>query len=270
MPEPVVDLNGHGGEPPVLGAAGNREGLDAVDEQLIDRLVGRAREGGLQLTGQGGLLAALTKRLVESALEGELTDHLGYPKHDAEGRDGGNSRNGRRSKTVLTDVGPVEIDMPRDRDGSFEPRIVRKRQRRLSGVDELVISPAAKGLTTGEVQAHLAEVYGAEVSRQTISAITDKVLEAMAEWQSRPLDPVYPVVFIDAIHVKIRDGAAANRPIHVALAVTVEGRREILGLWAGDGGEGAKHWLHILTEIKNRGVSDVLMLVCDGLKGLPD
>jgi putative transposase len=278
MPEPVVDLYEHGGQPPVLGAAGNREGLDAVDEQLIDRLVGRAREGGLQLTGQGGLLAALTKRLVESALEGELTDHLGYPKHDAEGRDGGNSRNGRRSKTVLTDVGPVEIDMPRDRDGSFEPRIVRKRQRRLSGVDELVISLSAKGLTTGEVQAHLAEVYGAEVSRQTISTITDKVVEGMAEWQNRPLDPVYPVVFIDAINVKIRDGKVANRPIYVALAVTCEGRREILGLWAGEApsvtggpvGEGAKYWLHVLTEIKNRGVGDVLMVVCDGLTGLPD
>jgi transposase-like protein len=138
---------------------------------------------------------------VESALEGELTDHLGYGKHDAEGRDG---RNGRRSKTVLTEVGPVEIDVPRDRDPSFEPRIVAKRQRRLSGVDELALSLSAKGLTTGEVQAHLAEVYGAEVSRQTISTITDKVIDAMAEWQNRPLDPVYPVVFIDAINVKIR------------------------------------------------------------------
>ncbi|KFG71719.1 IS256 family transposase [Streptomyces mutabilis] len=238
-----------------------------VDDQLIDELVSRAQAEGLQLTGEGGLLQQLTKRLLESALEGEITDHLGYDKHDPAGRNGGNSRNGTRSKTVLTDVGPVEIVVPRDRDGSFEPKIVKKR---LTGVDEMVISLAAKGLTTIEVQAHLAEVYGAEVSRQTISAITDKVLEGMAEWQSRPLDAVYPVVFIDAIHVKIRDGAVANRPIYVALAVTVEGRREILGLWAGDGGEGAKHWLHILTEIQNRGVSDVLMLVCDGLKGLPE
>ncbi|WP_416238159.1 IS256 family transposase [Streptomyces mutabilis] len=238
-----------------------------VDDQLIDELVSRAQAEGLQLTGEGGLLQQLTKRLLESALEGEITDHLGYDKHDPAGRNGGNSRNGTRSKTVLTDVGPVEIVVPRDRDGSFEPKIVKKR---LTGVDEMVISLAAKGLTTIEVQAHLAEVYGAEVSRQTISAITDKVLEGMAEWQSRPLDAVYPVVFIDAIHVKIRDGAVANRPIYVALAITVEGRREILGLWAGDGGEGAKHWLHILTEIQNRGVSDVLMLVCDGLKGLPE
>lgn len=244
--------------------------VKAVDEQLIDELVGRAQAEGLQLTGEGGLLQQLTKRLLESALEGEITDHLGYDKHDPAGKNGGNSRNGKRSKTVLTDVGPVEITVPRDREGSFEPKIVKKRQKRLPGVDETVISLAAKGLTTGEVQAHLAEVYGADVSRQTISTITDKVLEGMAEWQSRPLDTVCPVVFIDAIHVKIRDGAVANRPIYVALAVTTEGRREILGLWAGDGGEGAKHWLHILTEIKNRGVSDVLMLVCDGLKGLPE
>ncbi|CAL9674278.1 hypothetical protein SUDANB15_07644 (plasmid) [Streptomyces sp. enrichment culture] len=176
----------------------------AVDDQLIDELVGRAQAEGLQLTGEGGLLQQLTKRLLESALEGEITDHLGYDKHDPAGKDGGNSRNGTRSKTVLTDVGPVEITVPRDRDGSFEPKIVKKRQKRLTGVGEMVISLAAKGLTTGEVQAHLAEVYGAEVSRQTISTITDKVLEVMAEWQSRPLDPVYPVVFIDAVHVKIR------------------------------------------------------------------
>jgi putative transposase len=252
--------------------------LDAVDEQLIARLAGRARAGGLALTGEAGLLAQLTKRLVESALEGEITDHLGYDRHDAVGRDGGNSRNGHRSKTLLTEVGPVQVDVPRDRDATFEPRIVAKRKRRLSGVDELVISLSAKGLTTGEVAAHLAEVYGADVSRQTISTITDKVIEGMAEWQNRPLDPVYPVIFIDAINVKIRDGKVANRPIYVALAVTSEGRRDILGLWAGEapsvtgapGGEGAKYWLHVLTEIKNRGVGDVLMVVCDGLTGLPD
>jgi transposase-like protein len=273
MPEPVVDLDALAGAEPGASVAAGPDVLDAVDEQLIARLAGRAREGGLQLTGEGGLLAQLTKRLVESALEGEITDHLGYDRHDAAGRDGGNSRNGYRSKTVLTEVGPVQVEVPRDRDGSFEPKIVAKRQRRLSGVDELVISLSAKGLTTGEVQAHLAEVYGAEVSRQTISTITDKVVEGMAEWQNRPLDPVYPVIFIDAINVKIRDGKVANRPIYVALAVTTEGRRDILGLWAGDpssGGEGAKYWLHVLTEIKNRGVNDVLMVVCDGLPGLPD
>src|SRR4051794_4980946 len=270
MPETVVDLDALTDGEPAVTEAGGPDVLDAVDEQLIDRLVGRARAGGLQLAGEGGLLAQLTKRLVESALEGELTDHLGYDRHDAAGRDGGNSRNGHRAKTVLTEVGPVDIEVPRDRDGSFEPKIVAKRQRRLSGVDELVISLSAKGLTTGEVQAHLAEVYGAQVSRQTISTITDSVVEGMTEWQNRPLDPVYPVIFIDAIHVKIRDGKVANRPIYVALAVTCEGRRDILGLWAGDGGEGAKHWLHVLTELKNRGVNDVLMVVCDGLTGLPD
>jgi transposase-like protein len=174
----------------------------AVDDQLIDELVSRAQAEGLQLTGEGGLLQQLTQRLLESALEGEIT------------KDGGNSLNGKRSKTVLTDVGPVEISVPRDRDGSFEPKIVKKRQKPLPGVDEMVISLAAKGLTTGEVQAHLAEVHGAEVSRQTISTITDKVLEGMAEWQGRPLDAVYPVVFIDAIHVKIRDGAG-RQPAHL-------------------------------------------------------
>jgi transposase-like protein len=251
---------------PTSGSAG----LDVVDEQLIASLVDRARDGGLRLTGEGGLLQQLTKRVLESALDGEITDHLGYEAHEAAGRGSGNSRNGTRSKTVLTDVGPVQLDVPRDRDGSFTPQIVRKRQRRLSGVDEMVISLAAKGLTTGEISAHLAEVYGAQVSKATISTITDKVIDGMTEWQNRPLDPVYPVVFIDAINVKIRDGQVANRPIYVALAVTVDGNRDILGLWAGDGGEGAKHWLHVLTELKNRGVADVCMLVCDGLKGLPD
>jgi transposase-like protein len=268
MPErQVVDLDAlvDGGE-----AASAADELDAVDEQLLARLVGRARAGGLQLTGEGGLLGHLTKRLVESALEGEMTDHLGYDKHDVTGRDGGNSRNGHRSKTVLTEVGPVEIEVPRDREGGFDPKIVAKRQKRLSGVDEMVISLSAKGLTTGEISAHLGEVYGAQVSRQTISTITDKVIEGMAEWQNRPLDPIYPVIFIAAIHVKIRDGKVSNRPIYVALAVTCEGHRDILGLWAGDGGEGAKHWLHVLTELKNRGVEDVCMVVCDGLKGLPD
>jgi transposase-like protein len=244
---------------------------DAVsDDQLIAMLVDRARSDGLQLTGEGGLLQQLTKRVLESALEGGITDHLGYDKHDPAGKGSGNSRNGSRSKTVLTDVGPVEVKVPRDVAGTFEPQIVRKRQRRLTGVDEMVLSLSAKGLTHGEIAAHLAEVYGAEVSKQTISTITDKVMEGMAEWQSRPLDRVYPVVFIDAINVKIRDGQVANRPPYVALAVTVEGHRDILGVWAGgEGGEGAKHWLRVLTELKNRGVEDVLMLVCDGLKGLP-
>jgi len=242
----------------------------AVDAELVGRLVAQAREHGLQLSGEGGLLQQLTKIVLESALDGEITDHLGYDRHDPAGANSGNSRNGARAKTVLTDVGPVEIGVPRDRQGSFEPQIVRKRQRRLSGVEDLVLSLSAKGLTTGEISAHLAEVYGADVSKQTISTITDKVMDGMAEWQNRPLDRVYPVVFLDAIHVKVRDGKVANRPIYVALAVTVDGCRDILGLWAGDGGEGAKFWFAVCTELKNRGVEDVLMAVCDGLKGLPE
>ena len=243
-----------------------------VDQDLVGQLVAQAREQGLELTGEGGLLAQLTKQVLESALEGEIADHLGYDRHErAGGEGGGNSRNGHRSKTVTTEVGPVEIQVPRDRDASFEPKIVRKRQRRLTGVDEMVLSLSAKGLTHGEISAHLAEVYGASVSKQTISTITDKVIDGMVEWQNRPLDPVYPVVFLDAVQVKIRDGQVANRPIYVALAVTVDGTRDILGLWAGDGGgEGAKYWLHVLTELKNRGVADACMVVCDGLTGLPD
>jgi transposase-like protein len=167
-----------------------------------------------------------------------MDDHLGYAKHDPAGRNGGNSRNGTRSKTVVTEAGPVEIEVPRDRESSFEPVIVGKRQRRLSGIDDLVISLSAKGLTHGEISAHLAEIYGAEVSKQTISTITDRVVEGMAAWQNRPLDSVYPVIFIDCVNVKIRDGNVANRPIYVALAVTVEGTRDILGLWAGEHGDG--------------------------------
>ncbi|MFI7195758.1 IS256 family transposase, partial [Nocardia nova] len=240
-----------------------------LNTELVGELVAQARASGLQLTGEGGLLAQLTKLVVESALDGEITN-LGYEHGDPAGRGTPNSRNGTRAKTVVTDVGPVEIDVPRDREGSFEPQIVRKRQRRLNGVENMVLSLSAKGLTHGEISAHLREVYGAEVSKQTISTITDKVIDGMTEWQNRPLDSVYPVIFLDAIHVKIRNGKVANRPIYVALAVTCEGGREILGLWAGDGGEGAKFWLQILTELKNRGVEDVCMLVCDGLKGLPE
>jgi putative transposase len=242
-----------------------------LDELLVRQLVERARAEGLKLTGEGSLLARLTKVVVESALEGEMDDYLGYGKHDSVGRNGGNSRNGTRPKTLVTEAGPVEIEVPRDRESSFEPKIVAKRQRRLSGIDDLVISLSAKGLTTGEISAHLAEIYGAEVSKQTISAITDRVVEGMTAWQNRPLDPIYPVIFIDAVNVKIRDGNVANRPIYVALAVTCDGTRDILGLWAGEhgDGEGAKYWMRVLAEIKNRGTRDCLIVVCDGLKGLP-
>ena len=242
-----------------------------IDQQrLAEELVEQARAEGVELVGQGGLLTRLTKSVLETALEAEMTEHLGYDKHDPMGRNGGNSRNGTRTKTVVTEIGPVDIEVPRDRDGSFAPAIVRKRQRRLDGVDEIVLSLSARGLTTGEIVAHFAEVYGATVSKDTISRITDKVIEEMTEWRNRPLDRVYPVLFIDAIVVKVRDGQVVNRPIYVVLGVTVNGERDILGWWAGDGSEGAEFWLAVLTEIKNRGVDDVCIVVCDGLKGLPE
>jgi putative transposase len=244
---------------------------DRIDQQhLAQQLIDAAREEGVELVGPGGMLSGLTKTVLETALEAEMSEHLGYEAHDAAGRDGANSRNGTRTKTVLTEIGPVEIEVPRDRDASFSPEIVRKRQRRLDGIDEIVLSLTARGLTTGEVAAHFAEVYGAKVSKDTISRITDKVVEEMTEWANRPLDAVYPVIFIDAIHVKVRDGQVSNRAFYVAVGVTVDGHRDILGIWAGDGGEGAKYWLAVLTEIKNRGVADVCIVVCDGLKGLPE
>jgi putative transposase len=241
-----------------------------LDRSIAEQLVARARAEGVDLVGPDGLLAGLTKQVLETSLEVELDEHLGYAKHDRRSEDSSNSRNGSRSKTVLTEVGPIEVNVPRDRDATFDPKIVRKRQRRLDGVDAMVISLVAKGLTTGEVQAHLAEVYGAEVSRETISKITDRVLDELAGWANRPLDRVYPVLFIDALVVKIRDGQVTNRPVYTAVGVTVDGEREILGLWVGTGGEGAKFWLQVLTEVKNRGVEDVCIVVCDGLKGLPE
>ncbi|WP_408645878.1 IS256 family transposase [Mycobacteroides stephanolepidis] len=204
------------------------------------QLLAQAGEQGVELVGPDGLLNALTKQVLESALQAEMDEHLGYEKHQVAGRNGGNSRNGVREKTVLT------------------------------GIDQIILSLTAKGLTTGEVAAHFGEVYGADVSKDTISKITDKVVGEMAEWAGRPLDSVYPVMFIDAIHVKIRDGQVANRPVYVAIGVTTADERDILGLWAGDGGEGAKYWLAVLTEIKNRGTADVCIVVCDGLKGLPE
>ncbi|MGX1159835.1 transposase-like protein [Pseudarthrobacter sp. SLBN-100] len=234
-------------------------------------LVRMAKEQGLSLTGPDGLLKQLTKTVIETALDEEMTEHLGYEKHDTAGKQTANSRNGVRPKTVLTETtGPVEVDVPRDREGTFEPVIVKKRQRRLTGVDEMVLSLYAKGLTTEEISAHFAEIYGASVSKETVSRITDRVLEEMAAWQNRPLDEVYAAIFIDAIVVKVRDGQVANRPVYAAIGVTLEGEKDILGLWAGTGGEGAKFWMSVLTDIKNRGVKDTFFLVCDGLKGLPE
>ena len=207
---------------------------ESAEQQAATELVRLARERGLSLTGPDGLLKQLTK-------------------------------------TVLTEAsGHVEIEVPRDRAGTFDPQIVKKRQRRLNGVDEIVLSLYAKGLTTGEISAHFAEIYGASVSKETISRITDKVIEEMNDWSVRPLDEIYAAIFIDAIVVKVRDGQVANRPIYAAIGVSLDGERDILGLWAGTGGEGAKFWMSVLTDLRNRGVRDVFFLVCDGLKGLPE
>lgn len=250
-------------------ASGEQLLARVLDDETVAALAEQARGQGVALLGEGGLLQQLTKRFLEAALEGEMDAHLGRGRYQRAGG-AGNARNGKRAKTLVTEVGPVPVEVPRARDGTFAPQIVAKRQRRFGGVDNLVISLTAKGLTTGEVVAHLKEVYGTETSKETISAITERVSDSFTEWQNRPLDPVYPVIFIDCIHVKIRDGQVANRPVYVALAVTADGGRDILGLWAGDGGEGAKCWLRVLTEIRNRGVRDVCIVVCDGLKGLPE
>jgi transposase-like protein len=251
--------------------AKKKAGEPSAEQQAAAELVRQAKEQGLALTGPDGLLKQLTKTVLETALNEEMTEHLGHAKRERAASGPGNIRNGTRSKTVLTEAtGHVEIDVPRDRAGTFTPQIVRKRQRRLSGVDEVVLSLYAKGLTTGEISAHFAEIYGASVSKETISRITDKVVEEMNDWSVRPLDAVYAAVFIDAVVVKVRDGQVANRPFYAAIGVTLDGERDILGLWAGSGGEGAKFWMSVLTDLRNRGMRDVFFLVCDGLKGLPE
>src|SRR5215510_4148062 len=240
-------------------------------QQLAEELVARAREQGVSLTGPEGLLKQLTKTVLETALNQEMTEHLGHGKHGRAGNETGNVRNRTRPTTVLTEAsGQVPLEVPRDRAGTFEPRIVNKRQRRRTGVGAIVLSRYARGLTTGEISAHFAEIYGASVSKETISRITGKVIEEMADWCNRPLDGVYAAVFVDAVTVKVRDGQVANRPIYAAIGVTLAGEKDILGLWAGTGGEGAKFWMSVLTDLKNRGVADVFFLVCDGLKGLPE
>jgi len=250
----------------------NEQAGDA-ERAAIREMVKSARERGLEITGPDGLLKLLTKTVLETALEEEMTEHLGYDKHDPAGRDGGNSRNGVRSKTVISDAtGPVTIDVPRDREGTFTPVIVQKRQRRLGPVDEIVLSLYARGMTGGEISAHFAEIYGTRIGKETISNITDKVIEEQQAWSSRPLASHYVAVFVDAIHVKVRDGAVANRPFYAAIGVDLRGHRDVLGIWAGTpgAGESSKFWISILTDLKNRGVVDIFYLVCDGLKGMPD
>jgi len=242
-----------------------------VDEQLADQLLGKAQAEGVELLGPDGLLSQVTKAVLERALAEEMTGHLGYEKHDPAGRGSGNSRNGTTGKTVLTDIGSVDLAVPRDRDGSFEPKIVRKGQTRLDGFNERIVALYARGMTTRDIRAHLREMYGVEVSADLISRVTDGVLEELAEWQSRPLDRVWPVVFIDALMVKIRDGVVTNRPVYLAIGIDCEGAKQVLGLWVGPTtGESAKFWMSVLSELKSRGVADVCIVCCDGLTGLPD
>lgn len=234
-------------------------------------LVARARDEGVALTGEGGLLTDLMRSVLQRGLEVEMAEHLGYERHAVEGRGTGNSRNGTYPKRVVTEIGEVDLDVPRDRNGTFDPQTVPKHTRRLDGLSGNVISLYAKGLTTGEIQAHLAEIYGTDISRETISKITDEIVDDMVAWQNRPLEPIYAVLLIDAIVIKVRGAQVANRPVYVAIGVDLDGQRDVLGLWLGpSGGEGAKQWATMLTELRNRGVADVLIACCDGLRGLPE
>jgi transposase-like protein len=242
-----------------------------VDDQLADELLGRAQAEGVELLGPDGLLSQVTKAVLERALGEEMTHHLGYEKHDPAGRGSGNSRNGSTGKRLLTEVGDVDLQVPRDRNGSFTPRIVGKGQTRLDGFNERIIALYARGLSTRDIRAHLREMYQVEVSPDLISRVTDGVLEELQEWQSRPLDRVFPVVFIDALMVKIRDGVVANRPVYLAIGIDCDGAKNVLGMWVGPTtGESSKFWLTVLSELKSRGVADVCIVCCDGLTGLPD
>jgi putative transposase len=221
------------------------------------------------LFGAEGLFHRLKGALMERMLEAELTEHLGFERNAAEGRGKSNSRNGHTTKTVLTETGPVDVRVPRDRAGTFEPKLVAKYQRRLDGFDEKVLALYARGMSVRDIQGHLRELYGTEVAPELISRVTDAVLDEARAWQSRPLEAIYPIVYIDALFVSVRqDGAVKKKAVYIALGTTLEGRRDVLGLWM-DGSEGARFWLSALTELKNRGVQDILFVCCDGLTGLP-
>jgi putative transposase len=275
-------------------AAGGRRGErfpelvdDAVNRARVRSAVGELPDGGRlsdavidellagagseeEIVGPGGLLAQLTKRLVERAMEVELTDHLGYEPHAEPPGGTGNTRNGSTPKTLITDNGPVLIETPRDRDGSFEPKIVRKRQRRFEGFDEKILALYSRGLSTRDIEAHLAEIYGVKVGRDLISRVTDAVMEDVRAWQQRPLEDVYPVIFLDALVLKIREGGSVQRrACYLALGLTVEGERDVLGMWFQES-EGAKFWMQVLAELKQRGVRDILICCVDGLKGFPE
>jgi putative transposase len=240
---------------------------DPTDKLLDELLEGKSPE---EILGEKGLLDDLTKRLVERALEGEMTHHLGYPPRSPAGQLTGNSRNGKTQKTVKGKTGEMEITVPRDRNGDFEPQLVKKHQRRLPGFDDKVIALYAHGMTTRMIAGHLKELYGVDVSPSLISAVTDTVIEDVKAWQSRPLDTVYPIVYLDAIHLKMRtEGQVQNQAVYLALGINLDGYKELLGLWIGES-EGSKFWLGVLTELQNRGVEDILIACVDGLKGFPE
>src|SRR5436309_8240141 len=240
-----------------------------ITAELLDQLLANY-EKPEDLTGAEGLFKRLKKALIERALGAELSDHLGYEKGDPAGRGSGNSRNGTSSKTILTEDGEIEIAVPRDRAGRFEPQLIAKGQTHFDGFDDKILSLYARGMTVREIQGHLAELYGTEVSPDLISRVTDAVLDEVRDWQNRPLDPVYPVVFFDALRVKIRDeGLVRNKAVYVALALNPDGEKDVLGLWI-EQSEGAKFWLKVINELKARGVGDILIAVVDGLKGFPE
>jgi transposase-like protein len=265
-----------------MSGAGRKVAVrELLDDRVLDVLLEQSRDeaGQLRLTGEGSMLGELVKAVLERALEAELTAHLGYGKHDAAGYNSGNSRNGKLSKTVQTGVGPVPIRVPRDRAGSFEPVLVPKRSGRIAGgLDDMIISLYAHGMSVRDVQHHLRQVYGTELSHETISNITDQVMNEARAWQGRPLDPTYAVVFLDAIVVKVRDNnVVANKPAYVAVGIDADGDKHVLGIWlartpleSATAGEGARFWASVMTDLRNRGVRDILIACCDGLKGFED
>ena len=241
----------------------------AIRDELLKELLAEYKKPE-DLLGPNGLLKQLTGALVEKALQAEMTEHLGYEKHAPAGRGSGNSRNGASGKTLKTEAGEVAIEVPRDRNATFEPQLVKKHQTHFDGFDDKIISMYARGMTVREIQGHLKELYGTEVSPDLISRVTDAVLDEVKGWQNRPLDSVWPIVYLDALVVKIRDqGTVTNKSAYLAVGVNIQGTKEVLGLWL-ESNEGAKFWLKIMTELKNRGIADMLLVCCDGLKGFPE
>ena len=243
-------------------------GKKAVPKELLDSLLADYRKPE-DLIGENGLLKQLTKLLVEKALEAEMADHLGHGKNEPVENPAGNTRNGKSKKTLKGEFGELPIEIPRDRHGTFEPQLIPKHQTRWSGFDDKILSLYARGMTVREIQAHLEEMYGTEVSPTLISSVTDAVIEEVKAWQSRPLDSIYPIVYLDCIHVKVRDGSVRVKAVYLAIGLNMAGEKEVLGLWIAQT-EGAKFWLQVITELKNRGVQDIFIACVDGLKGFPE